>query len=549
MDMVSFKLTHQSTKAMLILALGMAFFLACASISGTPTGALPTEEQTATPVAILAQTSIPAPTAAPTPQNFSPPLSFGPNPENFPAGYNPLTGQLVRDAGLLQIPAMLISISHFPAVARPQAGLSFAPWVFEFYITEGATRFLSVFYGAYPKPEIPISGDCQIRREPITQISQILGNRVWLDENQNGSQEPYEKGVGSVCVNLYDDTGQRIESTTTDSNGYYGFNVQPGNYTVEFTLPKWFAFTTHNYGDENADSDPDPLSGRVDVKVETDQLFIDAGLILSDTPIPTPDGSTQIPIAEVGPVRSGRLLYADIAGFFQNSCLVYAFASDEVLEQLPRCAMVAHEDAGGGSMMPLERMQAVAEDNMRHTGGGFNYTSNLFTDTAPEGGVPANQINVFVALLNQSGWIYDPLYGSWLRFVDNADPAAAGVLHADIDRLTGRQLHFENYIIIFADVDVISPTNLDIHLEQGDGGPALLFRDGMKYEIRWSTKAGDYEKNTGQRRPIQFQNTDKSPVGLKPGSTWIFVASPFSVVSDEGGGKWKLRYYAPAGSN
>ena len=549
MDMVSFKLTHQSTKAMLILALGMVFFLACASISGTPTGALPTEEQTATPVAILAQTSIPAPTAAPTPQNFSPPLSLGPNPENFPAGYNPLTGQLVRDAGLLQIPAMLISISHFPAVARPQAGLSFAPWVFEFYITEGATRFLSVFYGAYPKPEIPISGDCQIRREPFTQISQILGNRVWLDENQNGSQEPYEKGVGSVCVNLYDDTGQRIESTTTDSNGYYGFNVQPGNYTVEFTLPRWFAFTTQNYGDENADSDPDPLSGRVDVKVETDQLFIDAGLILSNTPVPTPDGSTQMPIAEVGPVRSGRLLYADIAGFFQNSCLVYAFASDEVLEQLPRCAMVAHEDAGGGSMMPLERMQAVAEDNMRHTGGGFNYTSNLFTDTAPEGGVPANQINVFVALLNQSGWIYDPLYGSWLRFVDNADPAAAGVLHADIDRLTGRQLHFENYIIIFADVDVISPTNLDIHLEQGDGGPALLFRDGMKYEIRWSTKAGDYEKNTGQRRPIQFQNTDKSPVGLKPGSTWIFVASPFSVVSDEGGGKWKLRYYAPAGSN
>jgi hypothetical protein len=444
---------------------------------------------------------------------------------------------------------MLISISHFPVVARPQAGLSFAPWVFEFYITEGATRFLSVFYGAYPKPEIPISGDCEIRREPFIQTSQILGNQVWLDGNNNGRQETYEEGVGGVCVNLYDDTGQLIGSTTTDSNGYYGFNVQPGNYTAEFKLPEWLAFTVQNSGDENADSDADPISGRVDSKVMTDTHYIDAGVILSGLPVPTPDGSTKMPIAEVGPVRSGRLLYADIAGFFQDSCLVYAFASDEVLEQLPHCAMVAHEDAGGGSMMPLERMQAVAEDNMRHTRGGFNYTNNLFTEKAPEGGIPVDQVNVFVALLNQSGWKYDPLYGSWLRFVDDADPANPGQLHADTDRLTGRQLHFENFIIIFAEVDVISPTNLDIHLEQGDSGPALLFRDGLKYDIRWSTRAGEYEKNTGQRRPLQFLNSDNSPAGLKPGSSWIFVASPFSIVSDEGGGTWKLRYYAPAGSN
>jgi len=97
-------------------------------------------------------------------------------------------------------------------------------------------------------------------------------------------------------------------------------------------------------------------------------------------------------------------------------------------------------------------------------------------------------------------------------------------------------------------VDVISPTNLDIHLEQGDSGPALLFRDGMKYQIKWSTKSGEYEKNTGQRRPMQFLNLNGNPAELKPGSTWIFVASPYSVVSDDGDGAWKLRYYAPEGS-
>jgi hypothetical protein len=54
---------------------------------------------------------------------------------------NPLTGLAVEDPSLLQIPATLLSISHFPVTARPQAGLSFAPYVFEIYITEGATVF------------------------------------------------------------------------------------------------------------------------------------------------------------------------------------------------------------------------------------------------------------------------------------------------------------------------------------------------------------------------------------------------------------------------
>lgn len=535
---------QRSAKNILTLSIAALILFACATAGGGAATESATTMDTTT--AMPANTLPPKATATATPQPFATPASFGPDQRDFPSGYNPLSGQPVEDPSLLQIPAMLLSISHFPPVARPQAGLSFAPWVFEFYITEGATRFLSVFHGQYPQPEIPITGDCEIRKEPFTQTDQILGNQVWLDENKNGRQESYERGIGGVCVNLYDEAGKLTESTTTDTNGYYGFNAQPAKYTVEFVLPKWLEFTTQNIGEENADSDADPLSGRADADVQSSLLYLDAGLVPSEQLIPTP--GIKPPAAEVGPIRSGRLLYADIAGFFQDSCLIYAFASKEVLSELPQCSMVAHEDAGGGSMMSLERMQAIAVDNKNHTRGGFNYASNLFTETAPAGGVPAKQINVYAALLNQSGWTYDPLYGSWLRFVDDADNKTAGQLHADTDRLTGRQLRFENFIIIFPEVDVISSTNLDIHLEQGDGGPAMLFRDGMKYEIKWSTKAGEYEKKSGQRRPMQFLNPDGSPAQLKPGSTWIFVASPYSIVSDEGGETWKLRYYAPAGS-
>lgn len=489
------------------------------------------------------------PKTTPTPalQPLSTPKSFGPNSKDFPAGYNPLSGQPVKDPQLLQIPAMLLSISHFPPAARPQAGLSFAPWVFEFYIAEGATRFLGVFHGEFPEPEIPIVGGCETRRELFIQNSAILGNRVWLDENKNGRQETYEPGVGGICVNLYDGAEQLIESTTTDSNGYYGFNVEAGAYSVEFILPEWLNFTKQNVGNENADSDADPVTGRSQTQIESSNLYLDAGLIPSTSGIPTPSGTAQAPKAEVGPIRSGRLVYADIAGFFQSSCLVYAFASREVLENIPKCSMVAHEDAGGGSMLPIERMRAVAEDNMRHTRGGFDYSSNLFSEEPPEGGTPAKQIKVFVARLNQSGWTYDPLYGAWLRFVDNADPATAGQLHADTDRLNGRQLYFKNFIVVFAETSVVSPTNLDIHLEQGSGGYAFLFRDRMKYDIRWSARADDYERKTGQRRPMKFINPDGGPAALKPGNTWIFIATPYSTLSEEGGGVWRLRFYAPAG--
>jgi hypothetical protein len=491
------------------------------------------------------------PAATPTQQPFATPAAFGPNAEDFPPDYNPLTGQPAADIAALDLPALLISVSNFPPIARPQAGLSFAPYVFEISITEGATRFLSAFYGEFPHPEIPIDGGCEVRTELFVQTDTIIGNRVWLDENGDGIQNNSEPGVGGVCVNLYDEDGELRYETTTDSNGYYGFNVQPASYTVGFVLPAGMQFTGQNVGDESHDSDADQVTGRAEAAIlsdtQPDVLYVDAGLGALPGVTPTPNPTTKAIDGEVGPVRSGRLIYADVAGFFQDSCLVYAFASEEVLAQLPQCAMVAHEDNGGGSMLDITRMRAIAEENEK-ADTLFNYASNKYSDVAPAGGIEANQLNVFFANLNQSGWTYDPLYESYLRFTDNAKEETAGLLHPDVDRLTGRQLHFENVIVLFTDHDVISPTNLDIHLEQGAEGPATLFRDGLAYQIRWSTRSGDYEKETGRRRPIQWLDiTGDNPFPLKPGHTWVIVVTPFSELKGDAG-VWRIRFYPPPGS-
>jgi len=72
-------------------------------------------------------------------------------PENFPEGVNPLTGLEVQNPANLSLPPALVSITNFPVSSRPQAGLSFSPFVFEIYIGEGMTRFLAMFYGDFPQ--------------------------------------------------------------------------------------------------------------------------------------------------------------------------------------------------------------------------------------------------------------------------------------------------------------------------------------------------------------------------------------------------------------
>ncbi len=488
-------------------------------------------------------------TSTATPYPVTTRATVGPSQTDFPSGFNTLTGLMAADPSLLTIPAVLVSVSHFPPSARPQSGLSFAPYVFEFSITTGETRFLAVFYGEAPAPQVPMTGNCGVRGEPFIQTDLLLGNRGWFDANQNGFQDPGEEVVAGVCVNLYDVNGKVLQQTTTDSNGYYGFNVQTSQtYKVGFVKPSGLNFTKENVGQPNLDSNADPNTGMTaDMTLSQDDLSWDAGLVADPaSSAPTPDPSST-PEAALGPVRSGRLFYKYVAGSFTDSCLIDAFASPEVLSQIPHCAFVTHEVEGGGSMISLDRFNKIALENEKNAIPAFEYASNLFTQQPPAGGLPAKQLNVFYAFLNQSGWTYDPLYQAYLRYVDTADKNSAGVLHPEIDRLTGRQLHFENVIIVMADTDVVSPTNLNIHLDEGNDGYAYLFRDGQMYKIRWSTRAGAYEKQTALRHPMQFVNMDGSPAALKPGHTWVIIVTPFSYFAEQTPGSYLVRYAAPQG--
>jgi hypothetical protein len=514
--------------------------------------ALPTA--TATRNAVLATDTSPAITVSPstpTPQPRSALIGYGPEAEDFPPGVNPLTGLAVSDKSLLDLPAVLVSISNMPVTARPQAGPGFAAWVFELYIGEGATRFMNVFYGEYPRLIANIQGSCDLREAGSRPDESWIGNRVWLDENQNGIQDDWEMGVGGVCVNLRDAGGGLLETFSTDSNGYYSFGVQPGeSYIVEFILPDHFQFTTPNLGDEDHDSDVEPAMEQTPIfRFTGTETSWDAGLILSEgTPVPTPAIAPPnwfIPDEPyVGPIRSGRLTYNQIGRLFPNSCLVYASAAWDIGERLDACEIVLGVDktTPNSALLTIARMRELAEQSLNPRQP-VNYSGNLFSETVPQNGQPAESIRVFYHSYTQSGWEYDPVSRTYLRYTDQAD--GTGKLLPATDRLTGRQMAFENVVVLFADHERFRHNQFEINLGLGQKGFAYLFRDGQAFEVQWSTLSRDWEQTTGLMRPIHFVDSQNTLIPLHPGRTWIHLVTPYSSVINHNGDYWLMQFVQP----
>ena len=110
-----------------------------------------------------------------------------------------------------------------------------------------------------------------------------LGDYVWFDENKDGIQDPNEKPIKDVVVNLYDEKGKKIATTKTDKNGYYVFkDLKPGKYEVEFIAPKGYTFTKEKQGiDAGKDSNANPETGRTGIIDLTENDYTwDAGFVL-----------------------------------------------------------------------------------------------------------------------------------------------------------------------------------------------------------------------------------------------------------------------------
>lgn len=128
-----------------------------------------------------------------------------------------------------------------------------------------------------------------------------LGDYVWIDENENGQQDPGEEPKQGVTVNLYDGANVLLATTVTDENGFYIFEgLQTGTYQVEFVKPSGYAFTYTNQAGvpSTLDSDADRVTGRsglITINTAVDlsgpdailrrNMTIDAGLVFGELPV------------------------------------------------------------------------------------------------------------------------------------------------------------------------------------------------------------------------------------------------------------------------
>lgn len=273
----------------------------------------------------------------------------------------------------------------------------------------------------------------------------------------------------------------------------------------------------------------------------------------------TAEGSDQnlLPIAAIGPVRSGRLPYESLRTLY-SGFLVMSSAYKTVAERLTEVTNVFARDENdpNSAMIDVTQLKLIAQ-SQRPKMDQKTLSGLSFSAQPPAGGKTGQMLWLPYSYLNQIIWRYDPASGAYHRYQDKADGKT--FLQAT-DRLNGEPLTYENVVVLFAEHHAYYETVIDITLQYVSKLPALLFRDGKVYPIYWTTRNEEYEKTTGKVRPIRFIDANGDPFPLKPGQTWVEIVplgSPYyetidsedyfqlAVKEEPGSGNWAVRFYPP----
>ena len=200
-----------------------------------------------------------------------------------------------------------------------------------------------------------------------------LGDRVWLDTDENGVQDNGEGGVNEITVNLYstaDCTGTITEKTKTKSggtastDGFYEFvNLPEGDYCVEFKDIPANHFITKNTGTDDATNS--------DVNVSNAQI---ANIHLTEN-----DPNEDMGIYEKITVSIGSLVWEDLNfdGKQDNDELGIKDAKVTLLDK-------------DGNVMTTPAMQTTVADG-KYYFSGLDEGNYSVLVTPPSGYVPCKQ--------------------------------------------------------------------------------------------------------------------------------------------------------------
>ncbi|MGH2537510.1 MAG: DUF3048 domain-containing protein, partial [Candidatus Promineifilaceae bacterium] len=230
--------------------------------------------------------------------------------------------------------------------------------------------------------------------------------------------------------------------------------------------------------------------------------------------------------AKVGPIRSARMIDLELPAMY-DAALVYSGAHESVRQRLLasdfRGRILWSNDPGyyrTGENKPFEHtlygvpetFWQSLEQRGENTRPKFN-TWMSFSSQAPAGGQPAGNVHISYRT-SEIDWRYDAARGRYLRWTD-AKP--------HLDANTSQQVSAANVVALFAyhieDYNIcVQEINgqcafYSIQPQVYGAGPAILFRDGQRYDGTWQ-RAGRYDMFT-------FVDAAGRPMPLQIGNTWL----------------------------
>ncbi len=166
--------------------------------------------------------------------------------------FNDLNGNGGQDAGEPGLGGVLVTLTSSAGTAITTTTASNGTYQFR-AITPGSytvTETDPAGYVSTTHNSVPVTvaaGGAGIANFGDQQQGTVSGT-VFNDANGNGVQDPGERGLGGVTVNLLDAAGRVVGTTTTAGSGVYIFaNLPPGSYAaVQEQDPAGFTSTTPN---------------------------------------------------------------------------------------------------------------------------------------------------------------------------------------------------------------------------------------------------------------------------------------------------------------
>lgn len=228
--------------------------------------------------------------------------------------------------------------------------------------------------------------------------------------------------------------------------------------------------------------------------------------------------------AKVGPVRSARLVDAELLGMY-DAVLAHTNPSDGLRDWFANSKYSGrlfgestagfYDESSGvsGTFVRLDPLWGAVSAKGQNTRPRFT-DYNAFSEEPPAGGAAAGSVHV--SYPNESvEWVYDLASGRYERWMDgerHMDANGGQVTAANVIQLS--PAHTMSSVCAHETNDVCDAWSHDIQLR--GSGPAVVYRDGLRYDVTWRHQPGRNDQLT-------FTDGGGQPFPLQIGNTWVQV--------------------------